>query len=81
MRPADDRSADFRERIPTGSARRRLSIPPVLDQKVRMNRRDRGMLAARGNPCEETLPQFKLAHVHHPSVHKDQRLAIFDARK
>ena len=31
MRPVDDLSADFRERVPTESARRRLLIPPVLD--------------------------------------------------
>jgi len=37
MRPIDDLSADFRERVPTGSARRRLLIPPVLDQKARIN--------------------------------------------
>jgi len=34
MRPVDDLSAVFRERVPTGSARRRLLIPPVLDQKA-----------------------------------------------
>ena len=33
MRPVDDLSADFRERVLTGSARRRLLIPPVLDQE------------------------------------------------
>ena len=37
MRPVNDRSADFRERVPTGSARRRLLIPPVLDQKARIS--------------------------------------------
>jgi len=47
-----------------------------------MSRRERaGMPAPCGNPCEETLPQFKLAHVHHQSMHKDQRLVIFDASK
>ena len=82
MRPVDDRSAYFRERVPTGSAIRRLLIPPVLGREGRMSRRDRtGMPEAHGNPCKETLPQFKLAHVHHQSVHKDQRLVIFDASK
>ena len=37
MRPVNDRSVDFRERVPTGSARRRLLIPPVLDQKARIS--------------------------------------------
>ena len=82
MHPVDDRTANFRERVPTGSARRRLLIPPMLDQEGGMSRRDRaGMPTARGNPCEETLPQFKLAYGHHQSVHKDQRLVIFDASK
>jgi len=82
MHLVDDRSADFRARVPTGSARRRLLIPSVLDQKARMSRRVRaGMPVARGNLCEETLPQFKLAHVRRQSVHKDQRLVIFDASK
>jgi len=65
MCPVDDRSVDFRERVPTGSARRRLLIPPMLDREGGMSRRDRaGMPTARGNPCEETLPQFKLAYGH-----------------
>ena len=34
MRPVDNRSVDFRERVPTGSAKRRLLIPPVLNQKA-----------------------------------------------
>jgi len=32
MRPVDDRSADFEDRVPAGSARRRLLIPPLQSQ-------------------------------------------------
>lgn len=81
MHLVDDRSADFRERVPAGSARRRLLIPSVLDQKARMSRRVRaGMLVACNN-LQKTRQQFKLAHVRRQSVHKDQRLVIFDASK
>ena len=47
-----------------------------------MSRHDRtGMPKSRGNPCKETLKQFKLAHIHHQSVHKDQRLVVFHTSK